>query len=160
MARLKLTSAQVKELKKVKASPTTQTELTALGDKWGYTYHQLYNKWTYIRKGTTKKESVKKKLAVIDNSGSSDTLNRIVPYKLEKNVNLIVKTSQDDKLEVLRKLKPELLKMGVRKETLPIYNADVYVMRKVFNDDELKDRSFGITTIKDNPKMARVYRKS
>ncbi len=115
-------------------------------------YNKVHARWYYLT--VTSKGKAKARNA------SKPAKDGIIAYKLEKDVNLTVRVETAERTEKLKKLIPQLLKLGVKKYAVPIYKADITAMREVFKETELASRVFGITAIKDNPNMVRVYRKS
>lgn len=152
--KLYLTKSQEKRLTAIKGDKNLRATLTAFATAIGSTYTKVHNRWYYLT-------VTKKKRAALNSSAVKTTeSSNIKPYKVEKNVDLSIRTETKERVEKLRVLKPVLLKLAIRKHALPIYKTDITAMREIFKDQDMAGKVFGITAIKDNPKMVRVYRKS
>ena len=84
----------------------------------------------------------------------------IIAYVIEEGAERPTRSDHTSISLLKKRLKPLLLatKPG---QTIPIYKSERTTVRKWMNKDaDLKRIDFTITTIKDNPKMVRIYRKA
>lgn len=152
-----LTPAKVRQLGKIRKDKNLQKNLTAFHQKWGkgYTFKQIRDKWYHLQKKT---------LVAVDTSGSLKShktvhSSKVTPYVLEKGVIVTARGDQKLKEEVMKRIKPSLLAMGIRTGTLPIYKTDQRAFRDLVKEPEFSGMVFGLTKIPDNDKMVRIYRK-
>ena len=170
MSNQKLLPAQLKELDAIKRNGGEKPALEALAMKWNQangwnmTYNQIYQRWHYRNPKHKQKRAYKKRQSNgIDASPRVKVViandKKVVAYTLEKGVQVTARGDQSLKLEVMKKLKPGLMAMGIRVHTIPIYTSDIRAFKELVAQPEFKAMVFGITKIPDNPKMVRIYRK-
>lgn len=148
-----LSKAQLRKLGTIKKDKNLNANIKEFIISTGtnLSHKQVHSKWYYVNVLSKKSKSA----PVVRKSSSS----KIKPYILEKGVMVTARGDQRLREEVMKKMKPNLLAMGVRVHTLPIYRADQKAFRDLVKGKDFEGRVYGLTKIPDNPKMLRVYRK-
>lgn len=157
-----LSKADLRQLKAIKKDSNLHTNLDSFRNSLKgptMTYKQIHAKWYYLN--TTKKKRGKSKAPSVPvrRIHKGVQTSAIKPYVLEKGVIVTARGDQQLREQVMQKMRPSLLAMGVRTHTLPIYRADQKAFRELVKEKDFAGMVFGTTKIPDNPKMLRVYRK-
>ena len=152
MTKKQLSPQQQKKLLAIKRDKNLKANLERfVSQVKGFNYEEIRAKWNYLHKANSG-VSIKRKHVGIQKT-------TVKPYVLEKGVVVTARGSMNDRISKMQALRPLLLRMKIRANTIPIYRADAVALREVLkNDSELSKLSFSTTAIKDNPTMVRVYR--
>lgn len=150
-------------------------KLQALAKKWKRSNETVWQTWKRLHtssktvsiRSTVKVQPIrivssritpKKITAVAAGSGAN-----ITPYVLESGADITPRTAMDITKDRLRPVLEamEVYNANGTRHTIPVNSSEAGSLRNwLTGDPELSKKGWSISTIPDNPKMSRIYRKS